>query len=821
LADTLAPLSSARSAAVTRLRARLISFATMSRPLRWLAFSVIALLVICGALFAATDLQVPPLATGSVQGKLTQVSSAIYAVTLLSLSLGWTLALTAALLMPLAARLLLLTPVIVLLVSGPVMRLADGSGQATPPSVAELWLRAAQLVILGALAVYGAIGARPRARGGMGGVHAGRFVHNLWPVAALMAGYTIAELATVIGYTSLAESGRSAAAIAAQANYLPTILVVVVYWGSTDFIEWGQSAAAGVALLAQRLRTPTVVFGVVGLTTVIFLADLIRLFSVAALLPAAGTSLVLLCAVALVARFARADDTWPAQVPMGALALGVAFLYAFFQIATAVVALFARRLPAAELNPLYTAISVAAALALLGAALWLIVHGRARNRANLRAAGFFLATMGLLFIALSTPQLANLFGLPVIPAIQPSVPAIKLIVLTVTLATLATLALRGRLTRALAEPFAVVLGLIMGLQVIAWFIFLVQPALSAVSSASVIVAALLFLLAILWDLLLSGDQVTNRANAVFPRETRVLLYLGYMLVSSATLVYLKSVHFVSTGQIVPLGSQSDMLEGFGAIGLGLPLIAYTFVQGLAHWRGTHGRGMHDATPVRPYEGDQRRLHSLAPASAKSTVVFGGTVLALVALLLASCAPGASGAQDMTPPVGGQTPTTVAHAATPTVTSRLPTATAISRARPTPTIGVITNAVIATWPNPEITQPAPNTLLHASSVANNAATYSTTVKVTFAVGYGPPELILQLDYYDVNGVWTKLTTLLSGAPKVVYLTLPCAQNQTYFQVEALVFHASGVPDGQAERTSAQVSVPLDTSLCASAQPTPTA
>jgi hypothetical protein len=187
---------------------------------------------------------------------------------------------------------------------------------------------------------------------------------------------------------------------------------------------------------------------------------------------------------------------------------------------------------------------------------------------------------------------------------------------------LATLALRRRLTRALAEPFAVVLGLIMGLQVIAWFIFLVQPALSAVSSASVIVAALLFLLAILWDLLLSGDQVTNGASAVFPRETRVLLYLGYMLVSSATLVYLKSVHFVSTGQIVPLGSQSDMLEGFGAIGLGLPLIAYTFVQGLAHWRGAHGRGVHDATPVRPYEGDQRRLHSLAPASAKTTVVLG-------------------------------------------------------------------------------------------------------------------------------------------------------------------------------------------------------
>lgn len=829
MADTLGPLSSARSAAVTHLRARLISFATMSRPLRWLAFCVIALLVICAALLAVTNLPVPPLATGSVQGKQTQVSSAIYVVTLLSLSFGWTLVLTAALLMPLAARLLLLLPVIVLLASGPVTRLADSPNQVDSPTATEVWLRAAQLVILGAVAVYSFISARPRPRSETDGVRAGSFVRKLWPVAALMAGYTATELAIVFGYTSLAESGRSAAAIGAQANYLPALLAVVVYWGSTDFIEWGQAAAASVGLLARRLRAPAVVFGVVGVVALVFLADLLRLFSLAYLLPAAGTTLVLLGTVALVARFARPDETWPAQVPMGALALGVAFLYAFFQIAIAVVVVFAPRLPAAAINPLYTVIIVAAALALVGAALWLIARGRARGRADLRAAGFFLATMGLLFVALNTPQLANVFGLPVIPTTQLKVPAIKLVVLTATLLTLATLALRGQLTRALAEPFAIVLGLIMGLQVIYWFLVLVQPALSSVLSASVIVAALLFLVAIVWDFLLAGDQVTNRASAVFPRETRVLLYLGYMLVSTATLVFLKSVRFVGTEQIVPLDSQSNTLAGYGAIGLGLPLIAYTFVQGLAHWRGTQGGGSHGATSARADdqmgEGDQRQPHSHAPvqanASAMTTAIRVGSVLALAALLLAACAPTTSGAPTMTP-VGGPTPTTVAYATTPSVATRPPTATATPRAHliPTPTIGVITIDVIAKWPNPTITRPAPTTVLHASSVANNAATYSTTVEVTFPVGYGPPQLILQLDYYDVNGAWTKLTTLLSGTPKVVHLTLPCVQNQTYFQVEALVFHVSGIPDGQAERTSAQVSLPLDPSLCSRAQPTPT-
>jgi hypothetical protein len=289
------------------------------------------------------------------------------------------------------------------------------------------------------------------------------------------------------------------------------------------------------------LYAPAIFFGIVGLVALGFLADLIRQFSVATLLPAAGASLVLLGVVALLAIFARVDDTWPAQVPMAALLVGVAFLYVFFQFATSLVAVVSPGLSAAQINPLYTAISVSAALALLCAALWLIVRGRMRKRANLRAAGFFLATMALLFVGLSTPQLANLFGLPVLPTLQPTVPAIKLIVLTATVASLAMLALRGRLTGALAEPFAVVLGLIVGLEVIAWFLLVVQPALSAVSSASEIVTALFFLVAILWDLLMSGNQVTNRASAAFPREARVLLYLGYVLVSSATLVYLKSV----------------------------------------------------------------------------------------------------------------------------------------------------------------------------------------------------------------------------------------------------------------------------------------
>ena len=50
MGDIFAPLSSAPHTVVRLIRARLISFAMMTRPLRWLAFGVIALLVVCGAL---------------------------------------------------------------------------------------------------------------------------------------------------------------------------------------------------------------------------------------------------------------------------------------------------------------------------------------------------------------------------------------------------------------------------------------------------------------------------------------------------------------------------------------------------------------------------------------------------------------------------------------------------------------------------------------------------------------------------------------------------------------------------------------------------
>src|SRR5262249_17445794 len=134
------------------------------------------------------------------------------------------------------------------------------------------------------------------------------------------------------------------------------------------------------------------------------------------------------------------------------------------------------------------------------------------------------------------------------------------------------------------------------------------------------------------------------------RGVRVALYLGYTLLSSATLVYLKSVRFTDTGQIVPLGSESTMLEQFGAVGLGLPLIAYTFIQGLGRRRpigAADGASQPPARLERPEQqgagspGSRRWRRSLWRALTARTVTtllvpFSAAMLLLILVTLASC-----------------------------------------------------------------------------------------------------------------------------------------------------------------------------------------
>src|SRR5262249_8928895 len=172
-------------------------------------------------------------------------------------------------------------------------------------------------------------------------------------------------------------------------------------------------------------------------------------------------------------------------------------------------------------------------------------------------------------------QLANVLGLPVKPETQPNPAAFKVLVAVGTLATLLWLAARRKLTPDLEAPFTAALALLAGLQVIGWYFPLLLPNLHALSAAAAAISSGFFLVALLWDLLTSGEQVTNRESRAFPREARVLFYLGYTVFAASTFLYLISQRLISTGGSVPVSSNNFPLEVIGAEGWGIPLLAFT------------------------------------------------------------------------------------------------------------------------------------------------------------------------------------------------------------------------------------------------------
>ncbi len=59
-------------------------------------------------------------------------------------------------------------------------------------------------------------------------------------------------------------------------------------------------------------------------------------------------------------------------------------------------------------------------------------------------------------------------------------------------------------------------------------------------------AAIVILVAIGWDIAMSGESLTNRSSPLFPRPTRALGYFGYAILLAGTIVYFSGQHSALT-----------------------------------------------------------------------------------------------------------------------------------------------------------------------------------------------------------------------------------------------------------------------------------
>jgi hypothetical protein len=386
------------------------------------------------------------------------------------------------------------------------------------------------------------------------------------------------------------------------------VLVPVLFLTGSDFAEWAEAVSGqGTALLRRFRSTWPLAGATIFVALAIVLRELIHFGTIAHfdlgrwVLHLVSLSIYGCIAILLVVGITRLGKmgNWPwlavppsalvaATIIMMGLLVAPVYLYSFFVTLNTY-------LPSAphvetflvDLNSQLTApivfgmIPLAFGLLLGGP---LLMRGRQRP-GPLAVAGLFLVLLGLQEALLFLPQLIALFGVPTdriilfalgghvlrlsqIPTL--SVPVLQTLAAFFTLAIAGWYIVRrrigdGRATRVLAA----LLLLNVGLQIISW-IDLALSGTDQLANRFTVAQGVLLVLAFLWDLLTSGEQVTNAHGRLTPRFARVLIYVGYSLLSFS------EVLFFTTLRGSPVANSLSGWPDLGLTTLG-PVVLLTIV----------------------------------------------------------------------------------------------------------------------------------------------------------------------------------------------------------------------------------------------------
>ena len=217
-----------------------------------------------------------------------------------------------------------------------------------------------------------------------------------------------------------------------------------------------------------------------------------------------------------------------------------------------------------------------AVIALVGglALLWL---GRRRGLSALTLSGAFVTVLGLVWLAFKLSPLAQLVGLPA-QELAFTFPSVQLVTAAATLLLVGLLVLRRRLSTRERELLTLVFALNAGLQFVAWIIAAFDQSLAIKLSIG---QAIILVIGIGWDVLMSGEQITNPDGRLFPRQVRLLLYLGYTMLVTTAVLYFTAEHIVSGGG-EPFFEDAQWPQ-LGLIFLGAPLLITVFIVELSRW----------------------------------------------------------------------------------------------------------------------------------------------------------------------------------------------------------------------------------------------
>lgn len=613
---------------VALFRRRRIAFGSLGRPLQVLLLLVLGQIGVVAILLATRELPQIELSNVGVYsgGQGYQAPLSAFLVLAISSTLGLWFALAGAMRVHWSMRFLVVALVTELLAFLPMIDLNSLSGLHDLSFVLQVAIRWGQLALL---AIYwlwaGAITWREwRTRGQ---VRPGRPWHgrSFWLAVVPLLLYYGLELAIWRVHVALGPADEGASGlimdIGSQAITLPPFLMLLIFWYSTDLLEWGEVLSRSVVGIMRRVRVPWLPAALTALVAVGVLINNLRMGQ--GLLPGLVLSAIMIGLVLLLKRFARMNESWPVRVPRVALFLGAMTLYVEMNMSQLVEPpLLAHGLALEQGGNLVALLFVPVLLLALILALFLLARGRSGHPRQ-GVVGLFLALIVVLNSTASLGNILNAAGIALPQAFQSNyhlLAGIQTLAAAGVLSWLGRLLVRKQSLSRESWPLVSAFHLLVGLQIIDWLGNLANG-LHTLGERSALLLAGVFVLTALWDLITSGEQMTNTSTPAFPREGRVLLSLAYTLASTALLLFVGSLR-TARGAVAP---EAYSLETYAPIGLqllGPCWVALTFLLRMEKLRRRQPTLMPVTSPVQRLSPRRMQLG-----------ILGGGSLALLALIL--------------------------------------------------------------------------------------------------------------------------------------------------------------------------------------------
>ncbi|HEY6249369.1 MAG TPA: hypothetical protein VI685_05380 [Candidatus Angelobacter sp.] len=143
--------------------------------------------------------------------------------------------------------------------------------------------------------------------------------------------------------------------------------------------------------------------------------------------------------------------------------------------------------------------------------------------------------------------------------------------------------------RNLAEPLRLILLLNVGTLGLYWLYAVLYAGARKAAEDTVMIDACVILVALVWDILVSGHSITNVDGKWFPRRSRVYLFFGYVMLIVATVLFWGSVHGKEESlQVAHIYADPEGLVQMGIALYGPAMLLTLFILRMGKWSsGTH------------------------------------------------------------------------------------------------------------------------------------------------------------------------------------------------------------------------------------------